>query len=86
MNTLITAAALVASFALQAGPAADTAPPTQPPAPQDFTTAVRTGKAALDAGDADGPDGCAGPRAVPGRQRPRARPGSREPRPCRSTP
>ncbi len=54
MNTLITAATLVASFALQAGPAAETAPPAQPPAPQDFTTAVRTGKAALDAGDADG--------------------------------
>ena len=41
MNTLITAATLVASFALQAGPAAETAPPTQPPAPRDFTTAVR---------------------------------------------
>ena len=54
MNTLITAATLVASFALQAGPAAETAPPTQLPAPQDFTTAVRAGKAALDSGDAVG--------------------------------
>ena len=54
MNVLITAATLVASFALQAGPAAETAPPTQLPAPQDFTTAVRAGKAALNSGDADG--------------------------------
>ena len=54
MNSLITVAALVASFALQAGPSAETAAPAQPPAPQDFATAVRAGKAALDAGDADG--------------------------------